>query len=115
MLSCIATYLSSFRSDPRTQPNRPTNAATTRETSPADPAKDARRTQQSGDAKSGDAKSGDAKSGDAKPSPVPLGSSRTRPASAARADAIKPATTAETKPPVAAAVPPAPPLEDFEE
>jgi hypothetical protein len=119
MASNMAAYLSAFRSDPRTpsQPNRPASAATTRETSPADPAKDARRTQQTGDAKGdskpGDAKSGDAKSGDAKSSPVPTGSGRTRPASA-RAEAVKPATTAETKPPVAAA-PPVPPLEDFEE
>jgi hypothetical protein len=121
MASNMAAYLSSFRSDQRAvpaQPNRPTGAATTRETSPADSSRDGRRTQsgdaKSGDAKSGDAKPGDAKSGDARSLPVPAGSGRSRPASAARADAVKPAASAETTPPVAA-VPPTPPLEEFEE
>jgi len=111
MASTMATYLSSLRSDPRAT-NRP------------EPARDARRGQQAGDAKPGDpksadAKSSDAKSGDAKslaPSPGP---SRARPASA-RVDAVKPATTAETKPPGASTAPvaataPAPPLEELEE
>jgi hypothetical protein len=91
MASTMAAYLAGVRSDPRTPPAKPsgTTAVTGRE--PADNPRG--RPQQTAEPKA------------AAPSP---GSSRTRPGTA-RADAAKPAASAETKPPTP------PPLEEFEE
>jgi hypothetical protein len=104
MASTMAAYLAGVRSDPRgpssPQPKPSTPPATTttaREPAPGiDNPRDPRRPQQTVDPK-------------AAPTPPP-GANRTRPGTA-RADASKPATAADAKPPV----PTPPPLEEFEE
>jgi hypothetical protein len=114
MASTMAAYLAGVRSDPRSASPAPksngTTAATPREPPATENPRD-RRTQQSGDSKpapqTGDPKAA-SQAGD--PKATPPGSSRTRPGTA-RAEAAKPGTAGETKPPAAA--PPA--LEEFEE
>jgi hypothetical protein len=102
MASTMAAYLAGVRSDPRSSPPKPATAATAREPAPSDNPRDPRRTQQNGDPKA------PSQTGD--PKATPPGPTRTRPGTA-RADAAKPGTAGETKPP--APVPP--PLEEFEE
>jgi hypothetical protein len=103
MASTMAAYLAGVRADPRSSPPSPKSsgaaATTAREPASTDNPRD-RRTQQSGDSKP--------VSQAPDPKATPPGSRATRPATA-RAEATKPATPAETKPPVP------PPLEEFEE